>query len=425
MKAKVYDSNGNNNGRLDPGESANLTSILRNIGGTNFTNLSTLLQSSDSYITIVDASGIFGGLIVDSTKENTNDPYTITVSSSCPSGHNVQFQLIAIDGAFVDTFQFSLVIGSYHYLVWNPDPIPASGQAINSTLIANGYTGNYTQNLLTEPTLDIYQSIFVCCGIYPDNYQIGAASPEATALVSYLNNGGRVYMEGGDVWYYDPQVGGYNFSSLFGLVGTADGTNDIGPVVGQTGTFTNSMYFNYSGENNYIDNLNATTGYVIFYDGNNSYNCGVAYNAGTYRTVGLSFELGGLVNASAPSTKAILLDSIMHFFGLYLPGIEENNQITATNKLLRIYPNPVRLGQGLRIQFTPSTNTKASLKIYNTMGSCVKTIYPPTNNHQLTTNYYIIWDGTNDRGIDVPAGVYFIKLNLDKKKIIERIVMIE
>lgn len=420
VKSTIYDASGNNNGRLDPGETANLTSTLQNIGGVNFTNLTTTLQSSDPYITITDNSGYFGSLVVDSTKENTNDPYTVTISSSCPSGHNVQFRLIATDGSFIDTFEFSLVVGSYHYLVWNPDPIPASGQAINSTLMANGYTGNYTQNLLTEPTLDIYQAIFVCCGIYPDNYRIGATSPEATALVNYLNNGGRVYMEGGDVWYYDPQVGGYNFGSLFGLVGTADGTSDVGPVVGQTATFANGMYFNYSGENNYIDHLDATTGNVIFYDGNNSYNCGVAYNAGTYRTVGLSFELDGLVNASAPSTKTVLLDSIMHFFGIFPQGIEENTRSAVIRQGLRLYPNPFKLREGLRIQFAPLANTKASLKIYNTLGNCVKTI---TVNPSIKTNS-IIWDGTDDYGRMLPAGVYFVNLNLDSKTLIERVVLV-
>lgn len=85
INTKVYDNiTGNNNNILDPGETANLTAFLKNIGGVSFTNLTTLLQSSDPYITITDTSGVFNSLLVDSTKENTNDPYTVTISSSCP-----------------------------------------------------------------------------------------------------------------------------------------------------------------------------------------------------------------------------------------------------------------------------------------------------------------------------------------------------
>jgi len=122
IRAKVYDPAGNNNGRLDPGETANITAFLKNIGGANFTNLSTTLSTTSPYVTVTDNSGYFGTIIVDSTKENYSDPYVVNVSPSAPMGHNEQFRVIATQGSFVDTFFFNLLVGSYHYLVWNPDP---------------------------------------------------------------------------------------------------------------------------------------------------------------------------------------------------------------------------------------------------------------------------------------------------------------
>lgn len=200
------DTGGNNNGHLDPGETVDLTSILKNIGGVDFTDLATTIECpSDPYITITDNSGYFGFLAIDSTKENTGDPYVVTASSSTPQGHNAQFRLIATDGSFTDTFDFNLVVGTYNYLVWNPDPTPSSGQRIDSILTSIGFTGSYSINLpITE--LDMYQAIFVCVGIYSNNYIIGASSSEASALVDYLNNGGHMYLEGGDVWFYDPPL---------------------------------------------------------------------------------------------------------------------------------------------------------------------------------------------------------------------------
>lgn len=422
IKANVYDVSGNNNGRLDPGETANLTAILRNIGGANFTNLNSVLISSDPYLTINDNSGYFGYLAIDSTKENLNDPYTVSVAASCPQGRSVSFQLITTDGTFTDTFRFNLVVGSYHYLVWNPDPTPGSGQTIHNTLTANGFSGVVTANLLAEPTLNVYRSIFICCGVFPNNYRITANGAEATAIINYLNSGGRVYMEGGEVWYYDPLVGGHNFGTLFGIVGVSDGGGDMGPVVGQNATFTQNMLFNYSGENSYMDRINATTGFVIFRDQNDNYNCGVARNALTYRTIGVSFEFGSLVDGSAPSTKRILMDSIMKFFGITLTGIEEetNNSGLLINGF-SVYPNPVKSGNEIRLQFKALNTADVNFRIYNILGRCVKTI--KAEKKQSRT---IIWNGTDEQNHKLPAGVYFVNLESDKTKITtRRIVLID
>jgi len=242
LQTTVDDAGGNNNGRLDPGETIDLIATLKNIGGANFTNLSTTIESSDPYLTISDNSGHFGFVAVDSSKENTGDPYTLSASATTPDGHMAECQLIANDGSFTDTLYFYLVVGRIHYYVWNPDPTPVPGEAIHSILTANGYTGNYGLTLPTAGDLETYSCVFVCVGIYSNNYIISSNSAEAAALVGYVNNGGRMYLEGGDVWYYDPQYqGGYDFGSLFGINPTADGSGNGGPFAGQTGTFTQGM----------------------------------------------------------------------------------------------------------------------------------------------------------------------------------------
>ena len=414
-----------NSARLDPGREAALITAIRNVGGHPITNLAAKLECSDSYITITDNWHYFGSLPVDSIIENTSDPYVVYVSPSCPQGHSIQFQLIAIEGngTFFDTFRFNMVAGSYSYLVWNPDLTPSPGQTINSLLTSLSYNGNYTTNLLSMQPLDMYRAIFICCGMYSNNYRIAANGQEAMALVNYINNGGCVYMEGGDVWYYDPTYGGHNFCSLFGLSALADGTADLSQVSGFSGTFTSGMNFNYGGENSWVDHITPTAGFTIFQISTGAYNCGVAYNAGNYRTVGTSFELGGLIDASAPSTKRALLDSIMHFFGIFVQGneegIEENNLLSRT-KVLKLYPNPFKSTDGLIIQLAPIASTKASLKIFNTTGSCVKTF--SIGNSSQAKNLF--WDGRDNSGTTLPTGVYFVNLDLDNKNIIKRVILV-
>ncbi|MEO0185727.1 MAG: T9SS type A sorting domain-containing protein [candidate division WOR-3 bacterium] len=414
IKSKVYDPSGNNNGRLDPGEIANITAFLKNIGGANFTSLNSTLSTTSPYITVTDNSGYFGTILVDSTKENISDPYVVNVSPSTPQGHTAQFRLITTQSAFADTFFFNLTVGSYHYLVWNPDQTPAPGQAIHSILTSLGYNGLYSITL-PETDLNIYRAILVCVGIYPYNYVIGASSPEATALVNYVNSGGRLYLEGGDVWYYDPLVGGYNFCSLFGINADADGVGDLGPIQGQTGTFTNQMYFNYSGENGYMDHISpsGTGAFLIFEDVDNVYNCGVARDAGTYRTVGTSFELGALVDGGGVSTRAALIDSILHFFGIFqIPVCQENKREGLHKISLQVTPNPFNDKINIRCMIHDAGYRMQDirLKIYDISGRVVKSFNLESGilNHESS----ITWFGDDNEGYEVPAGIYFVQLEV-------------
>jgi hypothetical protein len=424
----VYDAGGNNNGRLDPGETVGLTSTLRNTGAVDFTDLSTTIECSDPYITITDHAGYFGSLAVDSIKENIVDPYVVSADPSTPTGHITEFNLIADDGGYVDTLTFKLTVGNYHYLVWNPDPTPVPGQRIDSILdsilCSLGYTGEYSTDLLGRDDLDLYYAIFVCVGIFANNYVIGESSSEATALENYLNNGGNMYLEGGDIWYYDPPYqGGYDFGPLFGIQAVSDGTGDLGPVVGESGTFTDQMNFNYTGENSYIDHINPTgSGFLIFRDGNNNYNCGVANDAGIYKTVGSSFELGGLVDGSGVSTKAVLLDSIMHFFGIFSTGIDEVSDVNVKAPILRLYPNP--FSKLTTISFGEVYGAKSiDLKIYDATGKLVKDFSRFTPDASRST--FLFWDGRDNLNRTVPNGIYFVRLVSGENKQVVKVILVK
>lgn len=330
--------------------------------------------------------------------------------------------VVVHDTSFSDTHYFDIVIGSYQYLVWNPDLTPSSGLTIDSILSSLGYSGIYTTSLPTDD-LGLYQSIFVCAGIFSNNYGIGASSSEAVALVDYVNNGGNIYLEGGDVWYYDPLYsGGYDFGSMFGINAVADGINDLGPVGGLTGTFTETMNFTYSGENNYIDHIQATgTGFNIFEDTNNSYYCGVANDAGSYKTVGTSFELGGLVDATDASTKADLLDSIMTFFGITTSGVEEISELIINTTNFSVHPNPFR--QSVEISFVLPANINAELRIFDISGRIIKNfnLSGTAVNEQINVR----WNGRDNTGNIIPNGVYFISLKAGSSQFLQKIISVQ
>jgi hypothetical protein len=415
---------GNGNGILDPDETADLVVTLKNDGGATADNVtSTIIDVSSTYVTVDDASGNYGSIDPGTTADNSSDPYTVTADAATPTGTQVQFTVEVQAGVYVDTFMFAIVVGKKHYFIWNPDPTPTPGQNMHNILAGLGYTGDYSETALAAD-LTMYQTAIVCVGIYNNNYVINSGSQQATTLVDFLENqDGRMYLEGGDVWYYDPTWGGYDFCPLFGINAVDDGDSDMGPVVGESGAFTTGMNFNYGGENSWMDHINPTgSGFLIFHDGNNNYNCGVANDAGTYRTVGTSFELGLLTDGSGVSTRAVLIDSIMKFFGIITPGVEEqpgHAGLPMVTKMHALYPNPVSARTLIKYQLAERTNV--ALTVYDAAGRVVRNLH----RGMTEPGYYShVWDMQDDQGRSVAAGIYFVRFQTNTYQTVDKAVLL-
>ncbi len=345
-----------------------------------------------------------------------------------PPGSSGYLDLILTEtSGVVDTIRIEIFIGKKHYLVWDPDRNNSSGPVIHSILQNLGYDGNYTNSPFHSfEHLNNYKSLFVCTGVAYENYVLFNESYEVAEIVDFVNQGGNIYLEGGECWCFDPFVMyGFDFNPIFGIKPVNDGYTKIGPIEGIYNTFTDRMLFRYDGENFYLDQIDSTaTGFRIFHDQDDDYYCGVANISSNYRTVGVSFELSGLVD-NEQYTKTVLLDSIMHFFGIELVGIKEENKPAgkAVENTFQIYPNPFRKkvmikytiqDVGYMIQDTRCTIPDINLKIYDVCGRVVRDFSRLTVNGEQST---ILWDGTDDSGRKLPSSVYFIRLeNRDFRK---------
>jgi hypothetical protein len=162
---------------------------------------------------------------------------------------------------------------------------------------------------------------------------------------------------------------------------------------------------------------------LIFKDVDQGYDCGVARDAGTYRTVGVSFELGGLIDGSGVSTRAALLDSILHFFGIFqVPVYEENAQKDIKNISFAISPNPFKGKTIIRYMIQDTRYRKnINLRIYDASGRMVRDFSRLTVNSERSM---IVWDGTDDAGGRLPSGVYFVKLEGDEFRKTEKMILL-
>ena len=310
----IADPLGNNNGKIDPGETVTLTINLKNTGSSKAFGVTGVLGSIDPYMTINTNNLVYGDV---DTNAVISKEFSVTASSSTPAGHNVEFT-INFNGNLGITGQgtFNTVVGQIPVLIIDVDPTHNSANKIQESITSCGQTSELVTSFPTD--LSLYSSIFVCLGIYSSNHELTVA--EGQQLANYLTAGGRLYMEGGDTWYYDDPT---PVHAMFNIDGTADGTSDLGTIQGQANSLGQGMTFTYSGENSYIDHLVAISPAVLMFNNvSPSYGVAVQYNAGTYKTIGTSFEFGGLVNGTSPNVRDSIMARMMNFFGVMPTPVE-------------------------------------------------------------------------------------------------------
>jgi hypothetical protein len=105
------------------------------------------------------------------------------------------------------------------------------------------------------------------------------------------------------------------------------------------------------------------------------------------------------------------------------PGIQEGQTTTDLKTYhLNLQPNPF-VGE-TRISFAVGDQVRnVSLKIYDATGKLIKDLPIETSDFRQLTQ--VLWNGTNDRGQNLPAGIYFVKLSADEQIVIKKLVLLK
>jgi len=261
-------------------------------------------------------------LHIDSTRWIGNDlgpeiqttiRYTFRSDSSTPRGYPFEFN-VALSG--VNQLPLSFW-GSHHIdripaLLYVLDSNPQQVDGLEAALTVLNVEFERTSILPTD--LSIYASIWIFCGVHPNQEPLGAE--QAQRIAEYLDDGGACYWEGGDVWAFDYPN---NLHPYFGIDGLADGVGDAGPIQGVRGRFTEGMDFAYGGENSFIDRITATgsaENILANARANSPYAVCVANSGATYRTIGSSVEIGSFIDGEVPSRRVELIAAFLDWFGI-------------------------------------------------------------------------------------------------------------
>ena len=440
---------GNNNGNLDPGETDSIVVFLKNNGVASATNVTGVLRSSSGYVTVLDSAGSFGTLAVGAETRQTPG-YRVSVSPSVPVGEPIPFTLhTLINGSFWKDLTFALNANmpdtnGTDYYVWGTGD-NYSGQRIVNALWTKKYKGKFypdAKTLVGYPPIAGYRSVWTIVGALSGTdtagFPIHTGSATETQIINYLNAGGRLFMEDVDVgWAADPSPGGgmmQNLKPYFHYTGTFQGTADyVRGLTGVTGlayfsAFTGFAVSSADTGTGDFDSLGVGTGATRFFRTTqrpaNNIGTMIGYDSGVYKTLLSDVPIGILQEGSAPNTRPILVDSIMHWFGVHASGVWDDKSpilpsVPTSYALFGPRPNPAR--EGMSFEYQLPAGGHARLAVYNVTGQVMRTLVDGT----LPAGYHTArWDGRDEKGGQVASGVYLVRFEAGGHQQMKRAVVV-
>ncbi len=155
---EIDDSNGNNNGILEPGETADFIVTLKNVGTEDALAITGVFTTEDEYINIITSSPqTFGDVVIGETAEAT---YTVSADEMAPAGHTATINF-NFEGTNVDPITKYIQISFPDYCEASTnteDEYIARVECgeIDNTSGWQGGVANYTDMMVTaEPGMDV------------------------------------------------------------------------------------------------------------------------------------------------------------------------------------------------------------------------------------------------------------------------------
>jgi len=398
----------NGNGHLEQGEWSDLVVSIGNNGNLTANNVTANLSTASSYINITQPTASFGTLTQNQSAEGT---FSFEVDENFPNGDTAFFtvEVIANGGLYESSFNLSFIVGKYPILIIDLDGNHNSGSVMQTIIDDIDLTAHY--NTSFPENLDLYKCVFVCLGTYNNNHVLSAT--EGQALADYLNHGGRLYMEGGDTWAYDSPTAVH---PMFKINGLEDGNSDLGIIMGQQGSFAEGLAFPYGGDNSYIDHLAPVdNAFELFRNQVPSYCNAVALDNGDYKTVGCSFEFGGLAD-NQQNTKEELMILILEFFGGILTGTEEYSMHAPLE--VRAWPNPSHGDVNFSVAMSAPGNL--DLSIYDIRGEI---LYKNIKMNLQAGIHQLEWNGCTSLGSVLPPGMYFYRMQINGRQTSGKLIL--
>lgn len=375
LKLVDFELTGHNNTILEPGEEAELRVILANEGHSDAYGVEAFLVSRDGTILIEPVALQKADTLSKAGK--VEFLFQVEAPKDQPLGKHCWIDA-TLHAAMIADRQDSILlrVGKVPALVVDLDPNSYSAPGLFETIQRLGVISEYIGDIPKD--IRNYQAIFLCLGINFSNHIL--TEKEAAVLIDYLEDGGRIYMEGRTTWTTDPQTLLHPMFSVTTILTTEPSDT----LVGSPGTFTEGYrYLNKSIHPfSFYWFTPVPPAFTILEQNISGRSCVVAHDAGTYKTIAAIFEFGKMMEIEGDSTLEGLMWKYLEFFDVKLlptgfEGLWENKKGGEYENLV-IWPNPANKQIQVRLDawaHGPSTND-LTFAIYDIYGRMVYSSIP-------------------------------------------------
>jgi serine protease len=334
------DANGNH--ALERSETFSLNLRVRNYSfGVSTNNMTCTLSTTDATVTILNNT--FNSLLPSDGYGWLNNAFLCQVSATAATKYVIFSLTITADLPITTsaTYTFSLLVNAGGIFVWEGNATrDNSGRFIRDWLSANGYTRLYSTTFPTS--LHGFDAVFLSFGAAGSYVKRLDRLNMFTAILEYLQEGGKLYIEGNDVLGYDlayylTDVGSGQSAAdvlwpLLGISSAGDGQswpNIINNLAGQNATLAYGLSFYSTNQQSqytmdkYVPSSNALPAFI-----ESDYGCVAVQNYGSFgqKTFAFSYCLAELVDSMGAGTRNQLMQRIMYDFttsGNTMIGIPE------------------------------------------------------------------------------------------------------
>jgi hypothetical protein len=302
------------NNLLDPGEIADLEAVIGNLGTRPADSVQITCIPSDTSLTVfTPSSSEYETLPANGA---VHLKFRLQASRYVPAGSTGQILLhFTASGGIDKQFVINLQLGSRPVALINLATATSSVAPMKAALDSLG--AKYSYYTWLGPELMNYPVIFLILGTYQGSHFL--TDNEGSFFASYLRNGGKMYMESYADWAHNST----EVSPMFHFTTQKVPVFSFLQMKGLESTFLEGLAFPYTGAAYYTiyDFLPVAPGFAIA--GNTDtvpHPLQIAYDGDDYKTIGSMTEFGKLADSAYPSTKTVLMERYLHFFGVTYKG---------------------------------------------------------------------------------------------------------
>lgn len=403
----------NSNYEIEAGETIEFKVKLKAHALYSFSDLNGIISfvgDKQEYASILQNNSEFPDAAPRDYIENTI-PFKFVVNGDAPLGTHFVFNL-SLDGycedqreEFHQDYEIDLAIKSETVII-DLSRRKLYGSGLQNAVYEAGYSADIRYDL---DEINKYSAAFITMGIYGNKNYL--TDEVWNPIKEYMDNGGSVYLEGGDLWYYDP-VNGHCISEhldYFGVQGLNSGTDLTGSITGSEFGLAEGLSFEYLDENlynKYIDNIVPVNGGAALLNQNENIKA-VSKFTDNYKAIGSSLLFEGLFSEDFSQVTS-LAEKYLEFLLAPTAIEEETNKIPF--KIYSNFPNP--FNPVTTIKYSVDTPSEIFIGIYNVSGRLVKKI---DNGFKESGHYSYTWNGVSDKNETVSSGIYFVKMKSGNK----------